>query len=761
MVLSASHKWPFVINLGNSIIGVAVLAMPFCFKQCGILLGVLVLLFCTWLTLASCQLLVKAGIMSHYQSYEYLAYHTYGAPGKFLVEIGMIGMQLGTLVAQIVVIGDLGPPIISHLLGFENNWRNRMYLIIILCLFVGLPLGLMKDLRNVSRASTVCIAFYAVFVLYCLWQSSESLWKGEWLSHVNLWRPQGFFQCLPIMSFSFGCQTQLFILYDALPEPSLPAIKGIIHSAVNLCCITYLLVGFLGYVTFYHLDIPGDIITVFPATLSTHLIKLGFVMSIAITFPVIIYPCRASIYTLLFQKKSKHSDIVTSSYIPEHLFKGITITIVMGSMITGILIPNVEFVLGLNGAITGTLICYIFPALFFLQVSKPEGKTVAQIVLALGVAILLVSTFTTLYAQDKSHTAEDVQKAVQEAADRVKVGDLPQDHIENREAVPHLPRENANQEKNKGRLEPPYPFAPVEKVKDDDVAKQREKQAEGNQDVKKAAAHIADKKVKEEKAKNVVPDVKKDTFDAQQHQRELPQKEQKVVVPELQQQQPQQQDAAALQQPGRMKQDQNVVNQQPVVAQDQNVMNQPPVLPAQGQGAANQDMAQGQAGANNPPAGLQGQSGVNQPQVLAQNQNEGNPAQGLAQQGQDRVNQPQAMVQGQGVQQPQVLAQQGADPALQFQGVGQQQGQGRPADQLAPVVQQQHGQGRPVDQQAPAVQQQDLPQQEQGLQQGQAIPGKQHPDAMLQPDKAALGQQQAVFQDREILADQGGQSQQR
>ena len=31
----------------------------------------------------------------------------------------MIGMQLGTLVAQIVVIGDLGPPIVSHLLGIE------------------------------------------------------------------------------------------------------------------------------------------------------------------------------------------------------------------------------------------------------------------------------------------------------------------------------------------------------------------------------------------------------------------------------------------------------------------------------------------------------------------------------------------------------------------------------------------------------------------------------------------------------------------
>ena len=48
----------------------------------------------------------------------------------------------------------------------------------------------------------------------------------------------------------------------------------------------------------------------------------------------------------------------------------------------------------------------------------------------MGVSILLISTFTTLNAQDKGHVHEDVQKAVTEAADKVKVqgGDLP--HID-------------------------------------------------------------------------------------------------------------------------------------------------------------------------------------------------------------------------------------------------------------------------------------------------------------------------------------------
>ncbi|RUS71088.1 hypothetical protein EGW08_021149 [Elysia chlorotica] len=411
--MAGHNNWPYIVNLGNSIIGVATLAMPFCFKQCGILLGMIVLLFCTWLTLTSCQLLMRAGIHSRRRSYEFLAYYTHGATGKLLSEVGMIGMQVGTLIAQIVVIGDLGPAILSKFLGLENTFGLRTFLILTLCLCVGLPLGLLKDLRAVSRASTVCISFYCIFILYVICLALPNIQSGEWYQKVSFWRTEGFFQCLPILSFSFGCQTQLFLLYDALPDPSLKAINGVISSAVNLCAVAYLLVGFFGYVAFHNIDIPGDVISAFPNTFFADVMKICFVFSIVITFPVIIFPCRSSIYTLLFAKKSKpHDDVLDSDgYLPEKLFKGITVFIVLTCMILGILIPNVEFILGLSGAIMGTLICYVFPALFFLKVmgNKHESRGMAQLVLVLGLAMLLLSTYTTLSSHDKgSHLPEPI-----------------------------------------------------------------------------------------------------------------------------------------------------------------------------------------------------------------------------------------------------------------------------------------------------------------------------------------------------------------
>ncbi|ESP04030.1 hypothetical protein LOTGIDRAFT_109866 [Lottia gigantea] len=366
-----AQNWPYVINLSNSIIGISTLAMPFCFKQCGILLGILLLLLSTWLTLVSCQILMKAGVTSRRSSYGFLAYYTYGVSGKLAVELGMIGLQIGTLIAQIVVIGDFGPIILAKIFGIPSSSNLRTGLIMFLCLGVGLPLGLLKDLRAVSRASTICVCFYVVFILYVLGLSAPNLLTGAWYPKVHFWKADGLFETLPIFSFSFGCQTQLFILYDALPEPSLKTVNGITSSAINLCAVAYLLMGFFGYIAFHEDVITGDIIKLFPNTLFADIMKLGFVISTAITIPLIIFPCRVSLYNLLFSQVRIH--------IPEIHFKVLTLLIVLGPMIVGILVPNVEFILGFNGATMGTLMCFVFPAMFFLKVNKGESRGIAQV----------------------------------------------------------------------------------------------------------------------------------------------------------------------------------------------------------------------------------------------------------------------------------------------------------------------------------------------------------------------------------------------
>ena len=46
----------------------------------------------------------------------------------------------------------------------------------------------------------------------------------------------------------------------------------------------------------------GNILTAFAPGFVVQIIKLGFVLSVAVSFPLVVFPCRTSIYSLLFRK---------------------------------------------------------------------------------------------------------------------------------------------------------------------------------------------------------------------------------------------------------------------------------------------------------------------------------------------------------------------------------------------------------------------------------------------------------------------------
>ncbi|XP_035694467.1 putative sodium-coupled neutral amino acid transporter 10 [Branchiostoma floridae] len=394
-----SNNWPFVLNLGNSIIGVSILAMPYCFKQCGILLGSLLLLCSAYLTRVSCNLLLKTAFAARKRSYEFLALHTFGAAGKLAVELSIIGLLLGTCVAFYVIIGDLGPAIIAEMTGLENTASLRAGLLVFVAIAIVTPLGMMRDITSFTAVSTMSLLFYSVFIIEVLMWAIPNLVSGAWIQRVEMWRPAGIFQCLPIFSMAFACQTQLFVLYGALDEPSVKRMNNIVQDAINMVGSIYLCVGFFGYVAFCEL-VKGDVLLNFSSTFMAEVVKMGFCLSVAVSFPLMIFPCRQSIDTLFFRKHVPTLENIPTggNYIPPLRFKAITMSIIIFSLITGIVIPNIETVLALTGSTTGVLICFVFPSLMFLNVfsSQSSGKITAQIALFVGVSVLVASTYTTL-----------------------------------------------------------------------------------------------------------------------------------------------------------------------------------------------------------------------------------------------------------------------------------------------------------------------------------------------------------------------------
>ncbi|CAD6186313.1 unnamed protein product [Caenorhabditis auriculariae] len=408
--------WPHVFNLANCIIGVSILAMPYVFQQCGILLATLMVAMCAVLTKYTCHFLVEGSFSTRCSTYESLAFAALGRNGRRLTEACLLFFLFSSIVAFMVVIGDIGPHIVADYLGLEaTTQRLRILVMVIVVAFIVIPLSLIENLERFSIISSLAILFYASFVARMVTESVPSLLDGRWSLHIVWWRPEGFLTCLPIVCMAMCCQTQLFPVIACVKKSSMARVDNIVASAINVCSAIYAAVGVFGYVAFYSQELHGDVLVQLEPTLLTQLMKSAFLLSVAVSIPLMLFPARTALFCLLLRPSGCEMATFT---IGKATFHVLTAIIVFFNLVLAILVPNVEFILGLTGSFIGTIIATILPSCILLalrfdqnknRASKRDNTIVAKVCLIAGLIILLTSTWAVLLAENKTNVAEKIK----------------------------------------------------------------------------------------------------------------------------------------------------------------------------------------------------------------------------------------------------------------------------------------------------------------------------------------------------------------
>lgn len=124
------------------------------------------------------------------------------------MELCIIGYLLGTCITYFVVIGDLGPQIITKMFDLQQQQHNhlRTILMIAVTLFCILPLGMLRNVDSLSTVCTASIGFYACLVLKIMLESKTHITAFDWPDKLSYWQPNGILQCLPIFSMALSCQ---------------------------------------------------------------------------------------------------------------------------------------------------------------------------------------------------------------------------------------------------------------------------------------------------------------------------------------------------------------------------------------------------------------------------------------------------------------------------------------------------------------------------------------------------------------------------
>ncbi|KAG7376511.1 hypothetical protein PHYBOEH_001501 [Phytophthora boehmeriae] len=402
-----SSLWGSTFTLTNTILGSGTLAVPFAIASSGWLLGNVIMLTIAIITRYSVQLLLSASDRAGQncaKTYESLGHFTMGAAGTRLAEFTFIFGGFGTLVSYLIFTTDLCAAVLS--VDAQNKWMITVFTVIA----VVFPLSLSRRIGKLWLSSVlailsigyvvafVCIAFLSVY-------NEEG---GAIASGVQAVRIEpGSVYTVTLLISAFACHNTALPVYEELKDRSLPKMNRAVVGAVGVAFVLYEIIALCGYLQF-GADTKDNILLNFsPEYVKKHRSiampllagQLCMALALLLTTPIAMWPFRSCVLSVYLRVKN---GVQTPSHEATYKeYAGVTVLSLALILLCSIFVPSVKIPLSIVGSVSGSLLIFIMPALFYLlQSTGPlltREHTGPLLMIAAGIVVGVLGLSLTLY----------------------------------------------------------------------------------------------------------------------------------------------------------------------------------------------------------------------------------------------------------------------------------------------------------------------------------------------------------------------------
>ena len=422
-----------VFNLVNTTIGAGVLGLPKVMGMSGLGLGLVLISAFAVLSNYTLRLLHQVSLASHQLTYEDAAHVIWDKWLALAVKIAVGVINFGGLISYLMICGDFLHPVLSSALGPTSLLANRTLLIGLVTLLFILPLSMVRNISSLQYGSLLSIVFSLSFtVIVAVRCFSPAFRHGDLVAFNWSW---DVFQSVGMVLFAFSCHTNLIpVSIEMYQFNTVRNLAAALYLSTTLSYLCYAATATFGYLSFYQ-DVDGNILNNYPADdVLVTVMRVVLTLSIILTFPLALFPCRLSLDRLIFphlapfgaasasrpadsyevlvddQAREPQDPVVLIGYVPvlksTIRFVVETLCIVVLAFLLAIFLPGVDVVFALVGSSGSACTGYIFPAILWFKARQwmPARDTLSfktnviltPIVALLGVLFGILGTTMTI-----------------------------------------------------------------------------------------------------------------------------------------------------------------------------------------------------------------------------------------------------------------------------------------------------------------------------------------------------------------------------